>query len=156
MPHSPLRGNFSAEISFEFDRRRRLRSCGGGTAKERRIVRRLLAIVPSALLLPDALDGRIHIGKFKNQCGGVARNICESLYKIGFPSHFVTVLGKDEAGEKLKSSIPALCRDDLKISSEGRSAQCIVVFDEKKECKFLMGDLDIHSEINAEMRMWIN
>lgn len=88
---------------------------------------------------------------FSYSAGGVGRNICESLYKLGVPSHFLSVVGNDEQGNLAKKSIPSACSDLLQVRKGSNTAQCVVVFDKVGDCKMLMGDMEIHKQISPEM-----
>jgi pseudouridine-5'-phosphate glycosidase/pseudouridine kinase len=95
------------------------------------------------------MDGRIHLGKSVMSGGGVARNICEALIKLGCRPLFISVLGDDPQGSILKKVLP---QDGGVEVLKGRSTgQCTVVLDSKGECKFLAGDMDIHQQITPQM-----
>lgn len=38
------------------------------------------------------------MGRFDYSPGGVGRNICEALGKLGFPAYFVSAIGDDYQG----------------------------------------------------------
>lgn len=97
------------------------------------------------------MDGRIHWGAISTTAGGVARNLGEALLKLDCPPAFISALGSDLQGKILKESIPPENRTHVKILESHNSAQCIVVFDSNGDCKFLLGDMDIHREISPEM-----
>ncbi|XP_018564325.1 pseudouridine-metabolizing bifunctional protein C1861.05 [Anoplophora glabripennis] len=97
------------------------------------------------------LDGRIHDGRFSYTAGGVGRNICESLSKLGYPPNFISTVGDDEQGKLLKTFIPPGSQHMLRVLKGHNTAQCIIVFDRKGECKFLMGDMQIHQQITPEV-----
>lgn len=88
---------------------------------------------------------------FSYSAGGVGRNICESLYKLGVPSNFLSVLGSDEQGSMAKKSIPAACSSLLQVKQGYSTAQCVIVFNDVGDCKMLMGNMDIHKQITPEM-----
>ncbi|XP_066159167.1 uncharacterized protein [Euwallacea fornicatus] len=97
------------------------------------------------------LDGRIHVGHFDYSSGGVGRNICEALAKLGCPSHFISAVGDDYQGRILKKQIPKQSQHCLATLPGDNTAQCIVTLDNKGDCSFLMGDMRIHDRISAEM-----
>lgn len=96
------------------------------------------------------LDGRIHSGKFAKSAGGVARNICEVLGKLQEPPHFLTCLGKDAAGSFLLQTIDPKSRKFVQKIDQDTS-QCAVVLDNKGECRFLIGQMDIHDTLTPQM-----
>ncbi|XP_044267853.1 uncharacterized protein LOC123013422 [Tribolium madens] len=97
------------------------------------------------------LDGRIHFGKSMMSGGGVARNICESLLKLGFRSIFMSVLGDDPQGDILKNFIPKDNLEGVKVLQGRSTGQCTIVLDRNGECKFLAGDMEIHQHLTPEM-----
>lgn len=97
------------------------------------------------------MDGRIHFGKSVMTGGGVARNICEALSKLGCRPVFISVLGNDPQGNILKNFIPQDNLERVKVLDGHSTGQCTIVLDRNGECKFLAGDMDIHQQITPEM-----
>jgi sugar/nucleoside kinase (ribokinase family) len=95
------------------------------------------------------MDGRIHLGKSVMSGGGVARNICEALIKLGCRPLFISVLGDDPQGSILKKVLPQ--DGGVEVLKGRTTGQCTVVLDSKGECKFLAGDMDIHQQITPQM-----
>ncbi|KAJ8979176.1 hypothetical protein NQ317_018998 [Molorchus minor] len=132
----------------------KLKSTGYKTKKSKILtpeqIKHFLLKAPYREYLFTKLDGRIHPGRFSYTAGGVARNICESLCKLGCPPNFISAIGDDEQGRLLKSFIPTESSGMVKVVNGHSTAQCVIVFDNKGECKFLMGDMEIHKEITPE------
>ncbi|KAL1491351.1 hypothetical protein ABEB36_011960 [Hypothenemus hampei] len=97
------------------------------------------------------LDGRIHMCQLDYNPGGVGRNICEALEKLGQPCHFFTAVGDDYQGKIVLDRIPKTAQKYVKTLKNHRTAQCIVVLDKMGDCSFLMGDMDIHKEISIDV-----
>ncbi|XP_074042893.1 pseudouridine-5'-phosphate glycosidase isoform X2 [Leptinotarsa decemlineata] len=97
------------------------------------------------------LDGRILNANFTYTAGGVGRNICESLCKLGFPPNFLSVVGADERGKMIMSVIPPQSRHFVRVDDSCNTAECIVVFDDRGSCRLLMGDMKIHNKITPEV-----
>lgn len=97
------------------------------------------------------LDGRMYHSHFSYSAGGVGRNICESLFKLGVTSNFLTVVGNDEQGKLVEKSIPLPCSNLLLSKDGSNTAQCVIVFNELGDCKMLMGDMEIHKQITPDM-----
>ncbi|XP_050294346.1 uncharacterized protein LOC126734680 [Anthonomus grandis grandis] len=97
------------------------------------------------------LNGGMHMARFEYKAGGVARNMCEALSKLGCDSTFISAIGDDYQGKFLTKQLPLQYkRHILKISGE-HTAQCIVVIDKKGDCTFLVGDMNIHGKISANV-----
>ncbi|KAF7268117.1 hypothetical protein GWI33_018723 [Rhynchophorus ferrugineus] len=103
------------------------------------------------LLVVLNLDGRIHMGRLEYTPGGVGRNICEAMGKLGRNCHFISAVGDDEQGRILTRNLSEESRKCIKICRDNHSAQCIVVLDKNGNCSFLMGDMNIHNQITPEM-----
>ncbi|XP_030762198.1 uncharacterized protein LOC115887015 [Sitophilus oryzae] len=97
------------------------------------------------------LDGRLHVGRLDYSAGGVGRNICEALGKLGRSSHFISAVGDDQQGRILTRNIPKESSKFIKVFPGRHSAQCIVVLDKNGNCSFLMGDMSIHKLITPEV-----
>lgn len=83
--------------------------------------------------------------------GGVGRNICESLSKLGCRPIFLSVLGDDPQGKILSNFIPEDNFRRVKILKGRNTGQCTIVLDRNGECKFLVGDMEIHQHLTPEM-----
>ncbi|KAG5878906.1 hypothetical protein JTB14_023563 [Gonioctena quinquepunctata] len=97
------------------------------------------------------MDGRIYDADFNYTAGGVGRNMCESMCKLGMPPNFLSVVGADEQGGLIKSLIPSQSRHFVQVDKSHNTAQCIIVFDDEGSCRMLMGDMKIHNKITPEM-----
>ncbi|XP_044751750.1 pseudouridine-metabolizing bifunctional protein C1861.05 [Coccinella septempunctata] len=97
------------------------------------------------------LDGRMHPSKLSYVAGGVARNICEALTKMGSTPTFITAIGDDKAGELLTSMMPKQMKDKSHVLRGKNTAQCVIVLDSKGDCSHLLADFDIHNEITPEI-----
>ncbi|XP_060518392.1 uncharacterized protein LOC132697117 [Cylas formicarius] len=96
-------------------------------------------------------DGRIHFGKFTYTPGGVGRNICEALEKLGCNTNFISAVGDDHQGRMLTATIPKKSLKHVAIQDNHSSAQCIVALDNEGQCLFLMGDMRVHSNITPKL-----
>lgn len=97
------------------------------------------------------LDGRLHFANFSKTAGGVARNICEAMGKLGCQPNFLTVVGDDDNGHFLKSTLPPESLRTALVLPEQNTAQCTIVLDAKGDCTFLVGDMSIHERITPEV-----
>lgn len=51
-------------------------------------------------------DGRIHIGRSRQSCGGVGRNVADALIKLGLENtRLISVIGNDEPGKIILESL---------------------------------------------------
>lgn len=103
------------------------------------------------------IEGRVYDVHTSDNPGGVARNICDALTKLSQSLSnslplpiFLTAVGDDEAGRTLRSSVGP-CAQYVREVKGASSAQCIVVLDNKGDCKLLLGDMDVHKMITPEM-----
>ncbi|KAJ8916165.1 hypothetical protein NQ315_016304 [Exocentrus adspersus] len=99
----------------------------------------------------STLDGRIYPCRFSYSPGGVGRNICDSLSKLGHVPKFLSAVGDDYQGTILSKSIPLQSSNFLKVLKGRRTAQCIIVFDKRGDCRLLMGDMEVHAEISPKL-----
>lgn len=97
------------------------------------------------------LDGSLHYTKFSVSAGGVGRNICEALEKLGAKPLFISVVGNDNHGEYLRSLLQPSSTKGIKVVPDIPTAQCTVVLDSNGECKLLLGEMDIHKKITPDM-----
>ncbi|XP_018320534.1 uncharacterized protein LOC108733740 [Agrilus planipennis] len=97
------------------------------------------------------VDGRTQEAKFRISAGGVGRNICEALEKLGTIPTFISAVGDDDRGDFLLSSIGKKSRLYVPKLKNQRTSQFIVVLDNNGECKLLLGDGDIHKLITPKM-----
>ncbi|CAG9863283.1 unnamed protein product [Phyllotreta striolata] len=102
-------------------------------------------------LYNEQLDGRMYKTQFSFTPGGVGRNMCEAMHKLGCSPDFLTVIGDDYFGDQVKSSIPAASRRLMRTSNGKGTAQCKIVFDKVGNCQMLMGDMDVHGEITPQI-----
>lgn len=63
----------------------------------------------------------------------------------------MTILSNDTSGDVIRKSFTSKSSDIVIQSSKHRTAQSIVVLDSKGECRFLIGDMEIHEEITPEL-----
>ncbi|XP_017770887.1 PREDICTED: pseudouridine-metabolizing bifunctional protein C1861.05-like [Nicrophorus vespilloides] len=98
------------------------------------------------------LDGRVHYGRITENAGGVARNMSEALNKLRShrPVAFISAIGDDSSGSLVAQSLGPHV-EHLERVRGSRTAQCMVVLDSDGECKFLVGDMDVHARITPEM-----
>lgn len=105
------------------------------------------------------LNGKIHEGKITESAGGVGRNIFEALSKLSKfsaqhnpPPAFISAVGDDQSAQIMEASLSenASNAQFLRFPDE-RTAQCIVVFDNKGECRTLIGDMGIHGKLTPSV-----
>lgn len=97
------------------------------------------------------MDGSLHYTKFSTSAGGVGRNICEALEKLGAKPVLLSVVGNDNQGAHLRSLLSPFSTKAVKIISGSSTAQCTVVLDSNGDCKLLLGEMDINKQITADL-----
>lgn len=51
-------------------------------------------------------DGRVHVGRSRQSCGGVGRNVADALIKLGLKNtRLISVIGNDEPGKIILESL---------------------------------------------------
>lgn len=100
---------------------------------------------PENLLLEkDSNPGKIFV-----TTGGVGRNICENLTRLGQKTIFFTALGKDEAGEMIEKELSELGTDTSKILwTEGRTPQYLAIMDEERDLSVAISDMELLEKVN--------
>ena len=63
--------------------------------------------------------------------GGVARNVCETLLRLGARAGLATLVGNDDAGRRIAADIRALGGDTtgIRLVADGRTAEYVAVLD---------------------------
>ncbi|KAI4464702.1 hexokinase family member [Holotrichia oblita] len=99
----------------------------------------------------NKIDGRIHLGKFTENPGGVARNIVDAMSKLNSDPVFISAVGEDIPSKLILSTLPPNATRYIQIVPNSSTAQCDVVFDSKGECQLLLGDMEIHKKITPDL-----
>ncbi|XP_076247460.1 uncharacterized protein LOC143187255 [Calliopsis andreniformis] len=96
-------------------------------------------------------DGRIHVGRSCESCGGVGRNIASALISLGLnATRLISVVGNDQAGEAI---IKSLGDGDQTVErlSNMNTARCTVIIDYKGEYRFGIGEMDAFASISPDL-----
>ncbi|MBS6611260.1 MAG: winged helix-turn-helix transcriptional regulator [Peptoniphilus harei] len=98
----------------------------------------------------DILRGKdSNPGKIKYSSGGVGRNICENLTRLGVSTTFLSVLGKDDAGKNILSELNSLNVDVSKVLiTEGITPHYLAILDESKDMYVAVSDMDLIKNID--------
>jgi pseudouridine kinase len=77
--------------------------------------------------------------------GGVARNVCENLARLGIRTALATLVGDDESGRELIRNLAAAGADVSLVVTEAsqRTAEYIAVLDAKGNLEFGLSDMEI-------------
>lgn len=106
----------------------------------------IVAYSDNPVTLHDSNPGRHEISM-----GGVARNICENMAKLGVSTKFLSVLGADDNGEKLIAHGMA-CGIDFSATSmlEGeRTSTYISILDQDRELVVAISDMAIIDKMDV-------
>ena len=98
------------------------------------------------LLEKDSNPGEIFI-----TTGGVGRNICENLARLGQKTLFFSALGEDEAGEMIEKELSELGTDTSRILwTEGRTPQYLAIMDEDRDMSVAISDMNLLERVNRQ------
>lgn len=98
------------------------------------------------------MDGRMLNGTIAQCRGGVARNIADALARLQVNPLLITAVGDDEMGQFLVNGSKHMDTSAYLHCSKHTSGSCCVIVDMDRECKFMVGNMDIHSQISLD---WI-
>ncbi|XP_008485656.1 uncharacterized protein LOC103522331 [Diaphorina citri] len=98
------------------------------------------------------MDGRMLNGTISQCCGGVGRNIANALARLNMNPLLLTAIGNDELGQFLVAGSKHMDNKGFLRCKEYNSGCCCVIVDSDRECKFIIGNMNIHSQISLD---WI-
>lgn len=147
----------AAQISRELSKKSKSYMFGGESATK--TVSTPLVIGASILDLsltmvdeiPRVLDGATYCAKPTESAGGVGRNIAEGIFKLYGSANFISIIGNDQLGRSLLKMIPTQLRDSVMVDEECATSLCTLLFDKNGDCKIILGNMEIHDNITAEM-----
>ena len=83
--------------------------------------------------------------------GGVGRNICENLARLGVKVVFLSAVGKDFQGTAILNELNAIGVDTSHVKvSNARTANYIGCLDEKNELEVAISQMDVIEELDIE------
>lgn len=91
-------------------------------------------------------------GNIKTSFGGVCRNIAESMARVGVNTKFISILGDDEAGNRIleHSKIMKYDMSDSLIIKGGSTPTYMAILDDKGEMVSAVVDMKIIDKFTAE------
>ncbi|XP_011187829.1 uncharacterized protein LOC105215554 [Zeugodacus cucurbitae] len=101
--------------------------------------------------IPKVLDGATYCAKPTESAGGVGRNIAEGIFKLYGSANFISIIGNDQLGRSLLKMIPTELRNSVIKDEECATSLCTLLFDKTGDCKIILGNMEIHNNITAEM-----
>lgn len=84
-----------------------------------------------------------NLGKIKISFGGVGRNIVENLARLGAEVTFITAIGSDDLGKKMKSELEELGVKVISPTSNYPSSYYMAICDNKGEMVSAINDMEI-------------
>uniref|UniRef100_A0A8D8WFB9 Pseudouridine kinase n=1 Tax=Cacopsylla melanoneura TaxID=428564 RepID=A0A8D8WFB9_9HEMI len=109
-------------------------------------------LLPPTVLADIPMDGRMVSGTISQCRGGVGRNIGDALAKLNTNPLLITAVGNDEMGQFLTSGLKHMDTKGVLHCKQEASASCCVIVDQDGECKFIIGNMNIHANISLH---WI-
>lgn len=99
------------------------------------------------LVMRDSNPGTLH-----TTMGGVCRNICENLARLGSRVKLVTVVGDDPNGREILSGCEAVGIDmsAVRVIPGERSSTYVSLMDEKGDMQLAMSDMRIIKQLDAK------
>jgi len=92
-------------------------------------------------------------GKIKSNSGGVARNIAENLARLGQEVVFLSAIGNDRPGNRIRNRLEDLGVDTshFLVSERHRSAAYLALFDENKSLLYSIDDMSVVETITPQI-----
>ncbi|MEM8652512.1 MAG: PfkB family carbohydrate kinase, partial [Pseudomonadota bacterium] len=117
-------------------------TCIGGIAHNRKFT-----------LNDKPLMGTSNPAKGGQSFGGVARNIAENLARLNMDVSLVSIVGDDLAGQELLHNLQLLGIDtaQIAISSDGKTAEYLAIFDPSNELVMGVASMDIFDELTGDL-----
>lgn len=92
-----------------------------------------------------------NIGKISVSSGGVGRNICENLLRLGEDVTFFTAIGNDMAGEKIEKELKDLKCKIIKPLTTKQTASYLAIHDETGDMALALCDTSIIEDLSNEL-----
>jgi len=97
------------------------------------------------------IDRDSNPGKIEYSSGGVARNICENLARLGVNTTFLSVLGRDDAGKNIISELNSINVDTSKILiTDGITPHYLAILDETKDMYVAVSDMELLKKLDED------
>lgn len=97
------------------------------------------------------IDRDSNIGKISVSSGGVGRNICENLLRLGEDVTFITAIGNDLAGEKIEKELKDLKCKIIKPLTNKPTASYLAIHDETGDMALALCDTSIIDDLSNEL-----
>ena len=97
-----------------------------------------------------SLSGGTHGGSLRSSHGGVGRNVAAALGRLGAGPRLVSAVGEDREGRDILVSGQGagVDTDMVMVDTTARTATYTAFLDSQGDCKFGVGDMDIHSLVS--------
>ena len=103
--------------------------------------------------LAPLTPGTSNPGKIKSNSGGVARNIAENLVRLGQDVIFLSAIGNDRSGNRIKNRLEDAGVDtsNFLVSDRHRTAAYLALFDENKSLLYSIDDMSVVETITPQI-----
>jgi pseudouridine kinase len=103
--------------------------------------------------LAPLAPGTSNPGKIKSNSGGVARNIAENLARLGQEVIFLSAIGKDRPGNRVRNRLEDVGVDTshILVSKRHRTAAYLALFDENKSLMYSIDDMSVVETITPQI-----
>ncbi|OQY28320.1 MAG: hypothetical protein B6243_12170 [Anaerolineaceae bacterium 4572_5.2] len=103
--------------------------------------------------LAPLMSGTSNPGKIKSNSGGVARNIAENLARLGQEVIFLSAIGNDRSGNRIKNRLDDAGVDisHFLVSERHRTAAYLALFDENKSLMYSIDDMSVVETIAPQI-----
>lgn len=90
-------------------------------------------------------------GYIKYSSGGVGRNICADLARLGIKTSFISVLGTDTSGSFIKNELSSINVDTSNILIvSGSTPHYLAILDDSKDMELAISDMDLVKKIDKD------
>ena len=98
-----------------------------------------------------ALSGGTHSGSLRSSHGGVGRNVAAGLARLGLGPRLLSAVGEDREGRDiLRAGQEAGMETGLvRVLPEARTATYTAFLDSEGDCRFGVGDMEIHNTVDT-------
>ncbi|CAK9802347.1 Pseudouridine kinase [Anthophora quadrimaculata] len=93
----------------------------------------------------------MYAGRSRESHGGVGRNIANALISLGLnTTRLISVVGNDQPGKAIIKSLEGGGHTVQQLSNMS-TARCIVTINDKGECLFIVGEMDIFANMTVDL-----
>ena len=90
-------------------------------------------------------------GKIEYSSGGVGRNICENLARLGVNTSLLSVVGRDDAGKNILTELNRINVDSSRVLiTDGITPHYLAILDETRDMYVAISDMELIKNIDKD------